>query len=572
MGLLAKLGETSFRTLKYGKDTPGGGSSGQPYIVAPIPDEIDTSGPLDKDFILRGGSLAFKNSAEDISRLTKMFTDPKSFNGAGFIIKQNLLALSGVRTQASNLPGGFITGYSLINDGLYSPVNTLAQAGVNALGGHLNKQGFLGGIESLFGLGQGYSANLNSIKDDTSNRLVGLYSNKIVGNSLSLSYNTGGNSIATDPNYILSYTGGPNSILGIGRTRIKFADKRTVTLLKDSNPSLLNVKQIQDASELNKDGRSDKNNYSPKIQDFRKILRNTLSPANDSTIIANAPDYNIANIENRVNLGNPGTKGNIYSYTKGKILPGDSTSKALDKITAKPLYLSGLVDPTETNDLVKFRIEALDNDNPNQSVFMHFRAFLDQFSDNYSATWNSSRFIGRGEEFYTYNGFTRTISMGWTMAAQSKDELIPMYQKLNYLASNMMPDYSKLGYMRGPLMLMTVGGYLYSQPGFMTSLTYSIPDNSPWEIGINDTINTGAQTTEEIKGISDNSVKELSHIMTVTMGFTPIHRFIPRKQTNKYLGETAGDGKYISEWGPEHFVALSTGGHNNYSKTPNYTK
>jgi hypothetical protein len=190
MGLLSKLGKTSFRSLKYGKDTPGGGSSGQPYIVTPIPDEVSASGPLDKDFILRGGSLAFKNSAEDVSRLAKMFTDPKSFNGAGFIIKQNLLSLSGVRTQASNLPGGFITGYSLINDGLYSPANHIAQAGVNALGGHLNKQGFLGGIESLFGLGQGYSANLDSIKADTSNRLVGLYSNKIIGNSHLSSYNT----------------------------------------------------------------------------------------------------------------------------------------------------------------------------------------------------------------------------------------------------------------------------------------------------------------------------------------------------------------------------------------------
>ena len=45
--------------------------------------------------------------------------------------------------------------------------------------------------------------------------------------------------------------------------------------------------------------------------------------------------------------------------------------------------------------------------------------------------------------------------------------------------------------------------------------------------------------------------------MTVTMNFTPIHRFIPRKQTNKYLGTAAGNGKYISEWGPERFIALN---------------
>jgi hypothetical protein len=41
--------------------------------------------------------------------------------------------------------------------------------------------------------------------------------------------------------------------------------------------------------------------------------------------------------------------------------------------------------------------------------------------------------------------------------AQSKQELIPMYKKLNYLASQLTPDYSPSGYMRGPLVKLTVG-------------------------------------------------------------------------------------------------------------------
>ena len=42
--------------------------------------------------------------------------------------------------------------------------------------------------------------------------------------------------------------------------------------------------------------------------------------------------------------------------------------------------------------------------------------------------------MGRAESFYKYKGFDRNISLSWTVAAQSKGELIPMYQKLNYLA------------------------------------------------------------------------------------------------------------------------------------------
>ena len=54
-----------------------------------------------------------------------------------------------------------------------------------------------------------------------------------------------------------------------------------------------------------------------------------------------------------------------------------------------------------------------------------------------------------GEPLYNYQGFDRTINLSWTVAAQSKQELIPMYKKLNYLASVCAPDYSNTGYMRG---------------------------------------------------------------------------------------------------------------------------
>ena len=64
---------------------------------------------------------------------------------------------------------------------------------------------------------------------------------------------------------------------------------------------------------------------------------------------------------------------------------------------------------------------------------MHFRAFLDTINDNYTSEWNSTKYVGRGENFYTYQGFDRKVSFGFTVAAQSKVELMPMYRKLNFL-------------------------------------------------------------------------------------------------------------------------------------------
>ena len=580
---LLENGKTKLKSLRFGADNSfdrvGEGYSSQPYIVKQIPAKYSTlQNGLGNDFLLRGGTLTFDRSADDVSRLTKMFFDTKSRSGLAFTLKQNLLSSSGVRTQASsgldasNVLRSF---GGILNDGVYLPTSTIAQAGVNAFGVHLNKQGMFGGVESLLGLPQGYSAAVpvgsKETANNKTNRLIGLHDSKILDNSVVGKYR--GTSIADDNNFILKYIGGPNSILGVGFTNIRFADQRTVTLNKplglnqsDHNYYLLSSKEIGDLSEENKNRTAP--SYVPKIVDFRTKLTGT--NIIKSSIISDSLSYEWSEnqtIENRVNLGDPGRKGNISDYVFGKKFDGKTS--ALDKITAKKLYRSDVVDSSDTNDLVKFRIEAIDNDDPTKTVFIHFRAFLGTFSDTYSSTWNSTKYIGRGEEFYIYGGFTRAISIDWTVAAQSKQELIPMYQKLNYLASNLTPDYSSKGYMRGPMMRLTVGGYLYSQPGFITSLTYTVDDTSPWEIGVNNTSTQFANDKGGIENISDNSVKELPHVMKVQMSYTPIHDFVPRKQKNEYMNAENGIGS-ITKFGKERYIALSTGDNNNNYDYPRF--
>ena len=322
-----------------------------------------------------------------------------------------------------------------------------------------------------------------------------------------------------------------------------------------------------------------------RIEDFRTSLLTQQATGLKKNILARAPSYTDKNIEARVNLGDPGKRDkNTTSYTRGLVNPANKPYGALDKITAMPLYQSpGVADHGgDRNDLVKFSIGIISNDGeinpqtglplPLKRTFMHFRAFLDSMDDNYTAEWDNFRYMGRGEKFYRYNGFTRTVNLSWTVAAQSKEELIPMYQKLNFLASSLAPDYSENGYMRGNLAVLTVGGYIYDQPGIINGITYTVPQESPWEIGINDSIsNYGYDTT----------VKEVPHIIKVTgFQFTPIHKFVPGLQKNKYDGtyfDTDGGGvqNVVSEWEAEkgRFIQLttSTGKNNNYDDDENYT-
>ena len=261
-----------------------------------------------------------------------------------------------------------------------------------------------------------------------------------------------------------------------------------------------------------------------------------------SSVLSISPNYKKKNIGTRLNLGNPGANAGILinNSTNSNRNVKDvlhygidaSTLQAIDTLNALPMYEDTAPDLNKSvNDSVKFRIAVINNDDANgNATYIHFRAFLDSFNDGYTAKWDAVNYVGRGEELYNYSGFGREIDLSWTVYAQSKAELIPMYKKLNYLASSLAPDYNPAGFMRGNLVRLTLGGYLYEQPGIIKSINFGVPTESSWEIAINET------------GGKDESVKELPHMIKVTgFKFIPIQKFIPAKAnsltdpTQKYI-------------------------------------
>jgi len=290
------------------------------------------------------------------------------------------------------------------------------------------------------------------------------------------------------------------------------------------------------------------------VKDFRESIRKKLKPdevdkLNKVGNLAKSRNYDGGRIEKK--FGDPGDRAtkNISNYVVGDYSSGSATplgaasSLSYDKVTWLPLYQDIKVKDTEIKtDLIPFRIGVIDNDAPSKKTYIHFRAFLDSISDSYKAEWKGERYVGRGESFYTYGGFDRTVSLSWTVAAQSKAELMPMYKKLNFLASVCAPDYGKSGYMRGNIVTLTIGGYFFEQPGIINGFTYEMnEDKDTWEIAI---------------GIDDNdkddNVVQVPHIIRVkSFQFTPIHTFVPRLQQNTF--DTSG--KKLTD-GKEHFIAL----------------
>jgi hypothetical protein len=268
---------------------------------------------------------------------------------------------------------------------------------------------------------------------------------------------------------------------------------------------------------------------SPTIQDFRRNLIGTPSnpTVGSSTIMSLAPDYNGSNrknLEYRVSAGDPGKSKNRLKYSV--------SDTALDKINARMPYDNSVPKDSRVdygNDFCKFSIGILKNDGTGDSTYIHFRAFINSFDDKYSADWGSTQYVGRADKFHNYKGFDRSISMGWTVYAQSKAELAPMYKKLNLLASSLAPTYSPGGFMQGNLARLTVGGYLYNQLGIIKSISYTIPTESTWEIGISET------------GGYDHSVKELPHMINVTgFDFVPIENTVPQYGLTRFINLKRG--------------------------------
>jgi hypothetical protein len=266
------------------------------------------------------------------------------------------------------------------------------------------------------------------------------------------------------------------------------------------------------------------------LQDFRQFT-DAQPLATSVSYFTGGRNNNGFNRETRIGLGNPSARtkeqrDNFYTPTTNGV--------SQDKINMSPIYRKSINDPVEKDsddirDLIKFCIESIDNNNPSQTDRMHFRAFITNFSDNIGSDWDSKKYMGRGENFYTYQGFSREVGFTFIVAAQAVQEMEKMYQKLNYLASTLLPDYSSEGFMRGTIHQLTIGEYFYRTPGIITSMNITVEDNYPWEIKMKQPELSGSLGITGDPANDDRGQMEVPQILKIQMGFKPIMNKLPKK-------------------------------------------
>jgi len=236
--------------------------------------------------------------------------------------------------------------------------------------------------------------------------------------------------------------------------------------------------------------------------------------------------------ESRVNIGEPGKVGGSYEIIQDKI----NASRVND-----PRLFSGSNNRSELNDFVQFRIKIIKGTTGGSTLGgdrMKFRAYIDSMSDSFSSKWNSINYMGVGETFKKYQGFDRSLSLGFTVAALSQAEMFGMYEKLKFLANSIMPTYSDVGYMTGNLIELTIGDWCKDQPGILESFTYDIPQEAPWELKVG----SGQYVNGEVPMM----------IKVTGFKFFPIYNFRPDYGEDNYFF-----GKSISPVNPLSATPMS---------------
>jgi hypothetical protein len=562
-------------------DRPGGGDSGQPFKQFPI-DNASTpeifkryyeTNRTSLDFPVRGGAISQLLSGEfgvisstiDRERIEAFFKSAP--RGKAFLEKQKGLQLTNPRTQVPNTIF-FLTGEQgnvfLPVTNVYTPTNTLAQVQAMGTGAFFNRHGLAPTIYEDPRNTYAFIAGAPQNNTAATNRLSLLWATKILTSTqLAVPANSpeGAQSVnlGIDPalidrmgisqfqDQIFNYPGGPGSTYGIGFTRIRRVTNTSITTLSQTSPdpnftvnggtsqpySVIALTYQQLAEQNTRSGLTP---VTARIQDFRQQTNNgnPKIPSSDYKV------FNIANADlKNIGTGNPGAPTGRVSYTTGSNVGEDRLNML------KPFkFNSNDEDPWEvgnkdsngsTNDIIKFAFECIDNSNPDDSYALIFRAFLEgQISDTNQADYNTFKYLGRGETFRTYKGFDRTIGFTFRMFAQSRQELLPMYQKLNHLISQVYPDYSTTyALMRGSVVKLTIGDYLYRTPGFLENVNVSIDNNTtPWEIVLNE----------------ENDVRQLPHMVTVQCSFKPIMDILPSRvtATNPFVPLIANKDNYIN--------------------------
>ena len=136
---------------------------------------------------------------------------------------------------------------------------------------------------------------------------------------------------------------------------------------------------------------------------------------------------------------------------------------------------------------------------------LKFLGYITDYRENYDSNWNNVKYAGRNENFYIFNDFKRTATVGFNIPCFNPDELEQKHCDMSELASVLAGKYQDNLLLGGIITRLKVGRYINDQPGIINNLDFSPIQESSWDLD-----------------------RELAFYLKVSFGFTLIHNFLPQ--------------------------------------------
>lgn len=132
-------------------------------------------------------------------------------------------------------------------------------------------------------------------------------------------------------------------------------------------------------------------------------------------------------------------------------------------------------------DIIKFYFYDIVN-----QKYIPFNATVKSIQDTNTAEWEPIEYLGRPDKQYYYKGFTREVGFNFVVNAHSIKELMPMWQRINYLVGLTRPsnytEQASGGFMIPPMVQLTLGDFFKNHFVVIKNCNVSIPDDASWEV------------------------------------------------------------------------------------------
>lgn len=169
---------------------------------------------------------------------------------------------------------------------------------------------------------------------------------------------------------------------------------------------------------------------------------------------------------------------------------------------------------------------------------VQFRCTVTDFTETFTPSWESHKFIGNPFPFYTYESVERTCTFSFKVFSLNLVEHMNVWKKLDFLGKLTMPQGFKgaAGAVVPPIIKFTLGDLYVAKPAIVETLSFAINQDSPWEIGLNEKILNGTQMLPipNIGGYTafvDSTLTSANHKLPMIMDIDVSLKFLESRQS-----------------------------------------